>query len=201
MKTRSRLLLLALMICTLLCAAAMTVGAESTSTPEARESFFGELFTAVRSHSSELMSALAFFGSLVIALSYRNGFVPTLKNGMGSIGSAISEVKSTSASLKEAQSALGDRIQQRIEKIENSFSSITALLEKSLSELEKLDTGAAEQEKFKAIIGEQVSLLYDVFMFSSIPEYQKDAVGHRVEKMRRLISGEEASENEEAIAE
>lgn len=200
MKIKFRLVLFTLLISALLCAAAITAGAEGAEPAHARESFFGELFDAVRSHSSELMSALAFFGSAVIAISYKNGFAPTLKSGIGSIGTAISDVKSKSDAIKEAQDAIADGICRRIEQIENSFSSITALLEKSLSELEKFDTGAAEQEKMKAIMGEQISLLYDVFMFSSIPEYQKDAVGHRVEKMRRLISDGEANKNEEVCA-
>ena len=49
---------------------------------------FEDAFTALEGFSSEILCALSFIGSLLIAFAYRRGLLPTVKNGIGAIGNA-----------------------------------------------------------------------------------------------------------------
>ena len=44
-------------------------------------------------------------------------------------------------------------------------------------------------EELSVIVGTQIDMLYDIFMTSALPQYQKDAVGERVAKMKEALAG------------
>ncbi len=195
MKKKTKILTVLISACALfVCGGCITVFAAG-DVGAADANVFEEIFEALKAYSSEILSALAFIGSLILSIAYKSGMMPTLKRGISSIGTAVSDIRDVSDSSKRAQDAFTEKISERLEKTESALSKIEEMLENAKVDLENLCTEAAEHEKINAVIGEQVSLLYDVFMFSSMPEYQKDAVGRRVEKMRRLI-GEKTEADE-----
>ena len=181
MKKRTKILFSVLFFLTLSACICITTFAEDGQLTE-DAGFFEEIFTVIRIHSSEILSALAFAGSMILSFAYKRGMMPTLKKGISSIGTTVSDIKDVSKEVEKIQNELAEEVRTRLEQAESALTEI----EKALKDL---STDKAEHEKTNAVIGEQVSLLYDVFMFSSIPEYQKDAVGHRVEKMRSIIAG------------
>ena len=52
----------------------------------------------------------------------------------------------------------------------------------NLSAKEKLEDCT---EKVRIVILSQIDLLYDVFMSSALPQYQKELIGERVVKMKK----------------
>ncbi len=154
----------------------------------AEKSVFGQIFEAAKAHTAEIFSALTLVGSCALAFSYKNGLLPTLKKGVGGIGGAVSEIKNSSLKTAEAAEALGQAAKDGLEGLERAVNGIDNRMSEIRERLEALEKDDAAREIIDATISEQVSLLYDIFMFSSMPEYQKEAVGRRMEKMRALIA-------------
>ena len=46
---------------------------------------------------------------------------------------------------------------------------------------------AKGSEDTRVILSAQVDMLYDIFMTSALPQYQKDAVGERIAAMRGAL--------------
>ena len=42
----------------------------------------------------------------------------------------------------------------------------------------------------KALMSAQIDMLYDIFMTSSLPQYQKDAVNQRVKEMKEVTESD-----------
>ena len=51
-----------------------------------------------------------------------------------------------------------------------------------------------EYEKLRFIIEGQIDMLYDIFMSSALPQYQKDAVGERIGKMKGMVAKDDSAE-------
>jgi hypothetical protein len=50
-----------------------------------------------------------------------------------------------------------------------------------------LDDQKNENEIFKELLRGQVDMLYDIFLSSSLPQFEKDRVGKRVEEMKQAL--------------
>ncbi len=196
-KTAKKIIITLALACILICGMSFAASAESGSSSE-NTNVFSAAFEEIKSHSAEILSALAFAGSAVLTFTYKRGIMPTLKHGIGTVGNVVSDIKGTQDKLRDTQEKLRTEFEERLKAIESFIKNAEQAFKKSEQEFKNLNTGALEREKLTALVSEQVSLLYDVFMFSSIPEYQKDAVGHRVEAMRKLLAeGEVAADAKE----
>ncbi len=192
-KTVKRIITAAILAFILVSALCISASAEAPSAEEAN--VFSEGFEAIKAHSSEIFSALAFCASLLLAMTYKKGLIPAMKKSIAALAAAVSEIKKSEEGAIDTQKSEFSKINERMGILEEYLKKAEEALGKSEQILEKLNTDTAYSEKIRTVISEQVSMLYDVFMFSSIPEYQKDAIGRRVEKMRNLIAEGEVSEN------
>jgi hypothetical protein len=57
-----------------------------------KESFFKSLFEAFEDNLSQILSALAFIGSLIIMLCYKRGLVPLVKDALAAIGAGVKKL-------------------------------------------------------------------------------------------------------------
>ena len=44
-----------------------------------------------------------------------------------------------------------------------------------------------EKKQLYLILNAQIEMLYDLFMSSALPQYQKDAVGEKIAKMKEAV--------------
>jgi len=51
-----------------------------------------------------------------------------------------------------------------------------------------VDEAQQERQELKLILDSQIDMLYDIFMASALPQYQKDAVGEKIAKMKEAIA-------------
>ena len=141
-------------------------------------------------HSDKVFSVLAFIGSLILAFAYNKGLIPLLKSALEKLGSTVGNLKETA---EKTASTSTDAIEQ----ISNGFSQakelIDILVEKIDAIEEKLnaDDAATKSEQFKTILTTQVDLLYDVFISSSLPHFQKEAVGEKIQEMKKALGAED----------
>jgi len=150
------------------------------------ENIFAEVFAAIESFSSEILCALTFIGSLIVAFAYKRGLLPAIKSSIGAIGGAVTGIKDSTESCARHQEEIIASFTERLthaEEILGRFSSaIDEIREKSEDGLAAKDDRAV----MKALMSAQIDMLYDIFMTSSLPQYQKDAVGEKIKKMREV---------------
>ena len=192
-----------LMLCLPLCASAAEVApedteiaeceAEDTEIAEGEENVFALAYGTLRAHSTELLSALAFIGTLIVGFAYKKGLLPLISKTLAALGGAVADIKEqTERSDASAESVLSD-LGRRLGEMEISLDKFAG----SISDVERsvgtLSASDELQSSMRKILYAQIDMLYEIFMSSSLPAYQKESVGERISTMKRML--EENGEN------
>lgn len=158
------------------------------STALGSPNFFEEAYASVEGLSSELLCALSFIGSLIIAFAYKKGLLPTVKSGIGAIGSAIGSIKESTENYAKQNEELLALMSERLDRTDKTLEGF----EKSVAEIaercEDREHAARDRAEMKALMSAQIEMLYDIFMTSSLPQYQKDAVSEKVRDMKEVTA-------------
>lgn len=198
MKTKKKHKILIAVVTALLLVSALTltVSAEGTAVSEGavNDNLFEEIYNELYAHASEIISALTLVGTLIIGFAYKKGLLPLVSRAVNGIQSAVGKIKeNTEQGAKSTQDGI-EAINTKLSELENSLN----IFSESFCELgERLECCCDyenDKKKMSTLISAQVDMLYDIFMTSSLPQYQKDAVGARIGKMREELSAYEKSE-------
>ena len=73
---------------------------------------------------------------------------------------------------------------------ENGLVAVTNSISVLTERLEGLTDSKEEQEKMRTIMSAQIDMLYEIFLCSSLPEYQKEAVREKVAAMKEVLCRE-----------
>lgn len=176
------------------------VSAESEATADAdiagalaestEVNFFEKLYDAVTDYISEILCVLAFGGSFLIAVLYKKGLLPLLKGALGAINSAVGKIKDATENSAIADTEKTAKITEALDRAQSLIEAQTRSLEDVEKRLDSLSQDKSEREKMKLILECEVELLYDIFMSSALPEYQKDAVAKRLKAISSLVKEE-----------
>ena len=83
-----------------------------------------------------------------------------------------------------------------IGELSGALASVTDNIERIESRIGVIEQRGGDAEAIKRILACEVDMLSDLFLTSSIPEYQKENVTKRISDMKReLVSDEEKQEN------
>ncbi len=114
--------------------------------------------------------------------------IPLLKD-------ALSKLKGSLDSVRESGEKLNADTKVSIAEMENSLCALEKNVNHISSHLEGYEALMAERGSMRKIIEGQIDMLYAIFMSSSLPQYQKDEVGAKIQSMREeLVSYEESHE-------
>ena len=149
--------------------------------------FFEKLYTAVTDYISEILCVLAFGGSFLIAVLYKKGLLPLLKGALGAINTAVGRIKEVTESSAAADTEKTAEITEALCKAKALIEAQSDTLEALEKRLDSLSTDKSEREKLRLILESEVELLYDIFMSSGLPEYQKDAVAKRLKAISSFV--------------
>ncbi len=185
-----RLISILILALTLATALSLTVFAEGAAVPEeaSAPNIFDTVYGILIENSDKILSALAFAASLILMLAYKRGLLPILKGALSSLGGAVTRLREEAEKgSAEANAALGLAAKQ----LEETEAVIAGLAER-LAEIEKKLLSAeslkSDSERLEVIMEHQIELLSNVFMSSSLPAYQKEAVGNRISAMKRELA-------------
>ena len=206
--------LIAIALTALIClGCTVTASAETESTPEQAEgvenitdnsaeaplsdtNFFTRVYTELSEYAAEILCALTFVASLLLAVAYKKGLLPLLERSLVTIGNAITKIKDTASESAEQSTALSIGIENKLtramttlEMLSDKVASLNTALEDSIRGEKE---SKREKEELRIIVEAQIDMLYDIFMSSALPQYQKDAVGERIAKMREAMTPNEA---------
>ena len=152
------------------------------------DTFFGMLYEEISEHSDKLLAALSFVGSLIVIFAYKKGLLPIIKASLGALGTAVSSIKDES---ERASAEAGVIMSGAVEKLcaaEAVISDLSKQLENIEHRLEEANGKQLESKTVYTVISAQIDMLYEVFMSSSLPAYQKESVGEKITEMKRSLA-------------
>ncbi len=152
------------------------------------ENAFQSLYNLCISHLSEILSLLAFAGSLICAFLYKSGLIPMLQKGLSALGHTAEKIKESTTVAEDGRRADYDALKTRLTTLDDSLTALGERLADYTDRLEEKAKCEAREKRLTALISEEIELLYDIFMASALPEYEKARVGERVAKMKEVIS-------------
>ena len=155
------------------------------------ENKFKEIYDIAMTHASEILSLCAFIGSLACAVIYKSGLLPMVENGLKSIRNATAKIKEvTDRAELDSKTSLCN-ISSRIDVLEKTLDNATEALSTLAKRLEEIGAQRDYQEKISNLLGGEIDMLYDIFMSSNLPEYEKTRVGERVAKLKKDLNENE----------
>ncbi len=156
---------------------------------------FAALLEAFRDYLPEILGVLTFTGSLVLAFLYKRGLIPIVKASLSTLTGIVGEVKEQAESDKLLSQEQSEALKERLGKTEMTLSLLTDSFEELSSQLSSAEERSLDRASLTALMTTQVELLYDIFMSSSIPQFQKELVGESVAKMKEALGGNENTES------
>jgi len=166
---------------------------EAAATVEtAEENIFSNAYNEITAYAGEILCALTFVGSVILAIAYKKGLIPLLKSSLVSIGNAITKIKESTSENAKKSSEIEKTIESNLNGAKNILNSLSDKVEELDVMLKEkfayVDEAQQERQELKLILDSQIDMLYDIFMASALPQYQKDAVGEKIAKMKEAIA-------------
>lgn len=156
---------------------------------------FEQIYAMAVANSDKIFSILAFLGTLVVGVGYKSGLLPLLRDALSRLKSSIDTVKDESDKNSLTQKERFAELSSSIEKIEETLEKNREELSRIEWQFESYEQLLNERRALKKVIEGQMYLLYSIFMSSSLPQYQKDMIGERIEELREELKAYETAEN------
>lgn len=164
----------------------------STDSDGSKENIFDTLYGFLTQNADKIFSCLAFIGALILSFAYKKGLFPFVKNAISSLTGVVKSLREESEKGALANSQFMEDVSKKLALSE----SILKGAEEKISELEKKLSEAYEKqdktEELRAVMLAEVEMIYNIFISSSLPQYQKDKVGEAYGKMMETLKGKEA---------
>lgn len=155
------------------------------------ENGFEAIYDLVIEHLAEILSLCAFAASLLCAAVYKSGLLPLIERSLSAIGSTAQRIRESTEQGENMRRTEIEGLSEKLRDIEESLTSLAKNLAACSEQMEEKDITAARERRMEALITGELEMLYDVFMSSALPEYEKVRVGERVAKMKEVISADE----------
>lgn len=156
------------------------------------ENPMAQMFTAIKEHLAEILSALTLIGSLILAFAFKKGLLPLVRGAIGRLSDSANEAKTSAKETAKETEAIRAEINLRTTAIEDATAAVADTLRALGEEVKELKEQGLDKKLLYGTLGAEVELLYDIFMSSSLPNFQKEAVSQRLTKMKEeLTAGEE----------
>ena len=196
MKNKLKHFIYTILILTLAFSFSISANAEEVAEPAtddtAEVNVFTGIYAEVTEYAGEILCALTFVGSVVLAIAYKTGLLPIVKGSLVSLGNAVNKIKDNATENAEKGALLGKSIEDSLSDAKNALDGVInrvdALEAAIKGNLKEADEAEREKTAFRLILNSQVDMLYEIFMSSALPQYQKDAVGERVAKMKEALA-------------
>ena len=152
---------------------------------------FEKIYDAAMAHVSEILSLAAFIGSLICAVIYKSGLMPLMEKGRGGIKNAAQKIKeATDRAECDNKASLG-YINDKMNELEIAISEMQETVKAATQAMDSAVDMKAHQARIDGLLAGELDMLYDIFMSSALPEYEKARVGERVAKLKEGLKSDE----------
>ena len=172
------------------------VASESGDEASGGDNAFAALYGMAAENADKIFALLSFAGTLMLAFIYKKGLLPALSGAVSRLSEAAGRVAEESDENRKGCEANTAMLRDGIGELSGALASVTDNLERIESRIGVIEQRGGDAEAIKRILACEVDMLSDLFLTSSIPEYQKENVTKRISDMKReLVSDEEKQEN------
>jgi hypothetical protein len=148
---------------------------------------FDAIYGSIRENLADILSALAFLGSLIVMLCYKKGLLPFIKEALAALSSGVRSISEKTASLDTETAKKSEEIEKRLAEMENLserlFSAADSLVlsekERALCEIDK--------RRLSTILECQIDMLFEVLSAAALPQYLKERAAERLSAMKKEI--------------
>ena len=165
--------------------------ATDTEDGESDGNLFSRIYAELTAYAAEILCALTFAGSVTLAVAYKKGLLPLLEKSLVSIGNAVARIRDSAKESAQKSDEIGAVIDGKLtatKEVLDTLAERVATLSETLGAIKKdEECERIEKEKVRLVMSAQIDMLYDIFMSSALPQYQKDAVGERIGKMKEAL--------------
>ena len=155
---------------------------------------FEEIYKLAIDNVSEILSLAAFIGSLICAIIYKSGLMPLMENGLKGLKNATVTIKEATDKAESESKKSMNTMTQCMEALESSVEDMCRSFLSLSNSLSGYKNQLSHQKRLDTILEGELDMLYDIFMTSALPEYEKARVGERMTKLREVLN---SGENEE----
>ena len=167
------------------------VNSSTDENESAKDNVFELMFNEVTSYFSEILCALTFLSSIVVALAYKKGLVPIVEGSLGAISKAITKIKEKGEESDKTAKNNYDALITRVGEYEGAIAELQEKVGALTLSLAPFSEELKNNKLIEELIVSQTTMLHDVFMASSLPAYQKDRVEAHFKRMMEDLRGEE----------
>ncbi|MBO5010342.1 MAG: hypothetical protein J6D20_06605 [Clostridia bacterium] len=164
----------------------LTQESESTEN-DFTENPFALIYDTTLMYASEILSLMSFIGTLIISYFYRRGLLPSVKGVLGNMSTSVMKLKETSDKEIESRKEENTKIEKRLDVFDSALKNQSELISSLESRLIAEEDIYKQRERSNLILSSQIEMLYEIFMSSSLPQYQKEAMGEKINKMRKEL--------------
>ncbi len=175
---------------------ALPEGEAYTAEESEEENIFKSIFNAFEENSDKLFSSLSFICSIIIIFAYKKGFLPLFKKGLSAIGSTVKAVEAESQKQTTSAEALSEFLSSKMAECENILEKITETIGTLEVRLLKAETESQDRNAIFNAITKEEELLYEIFMSSALPEYEKERVAKKLSDMSLITKRAAGEEND-----
>lgn len=162
---------------------------EATDTTEEDNPFL-VLYDFATEHIGEIFSLLSFVAATVVAFLYNKGLLPALKTSLSTMANILVGVKASAENSENLSIETKKELLEKLGMAESGLGAVTESISTLCERLDKLTDSKDEQEKMRTIMNAQIDMLYEIFLCSSLPEYQKEAVREKMAAMKEVLCRE-----------
>lgn len=155
------------------------------------DNVFELMWDEVKRYISEILCALTFISSIIVALAYKKGLVPVLEGSLGAISRAVTKIKERGEEIDKATKDNYDSLAIKVKDYENAIATLDEHVKALALSLEPLSEELKNNKLIEALITSQTNMLHEVFMASSLPVYQKERVEAHFKKTMEDLKVEE----------
>lgn len=163
---------------------------EAASAIGGEENYFSILFSEIGEHLSPILSAVSALLAAIVALGYKKGLLPLLKSGLGAIGAATKEWGQAAEDYGKEAKEICEIANNSVQFIEKQIEKMDGALKTIENRLAVLDEQTVKGETTNTLLRGQLDMLLDIFLCSSLPQFEKDRVSQRAEQLKRLLEKE-----------
>ena len=149
---------------------------------------FGEIYAYLASHAGEIFSTLSFIGTLAVAIAYRRGLIPLLRDGLGAIGGAAGSISTSAEQARAVTEEAIAGVRKALDGFSDTLNTIERAGEETSERLRALESEGYDKNALTRILLEQINMLSDIFMSTSLPQFRKDEIAERAKEMRDLVA-------------
>jgi hypothetical protein len=100
-------------------------------------------------------------------------------------------LKDSVASSDEKCSLAVSRLESRLTDTEDIIKRLDEAIALTSEKIKAEESSKGERADLRLIMQMQINMLYDIFMTSALPQYEKDAVGERISAMNKILTDRE----------